>query len=89
MAGLELTDTTTGARVTAVKPGGPADNARIEVGEYILKANTREVHRKSDFVGFLKECNPGQCVTLVHRREGQPSKTSKMFVGLAKNVTIG
>lgn len=81
LAGLELMDTTAGPKVSAVKPGGPAHAAGINVGDLIVRIAGKDVRCKRDFVVSLERCVPGQCVDVAFRRDGHAVTVTKVFLG--------
>lgn len=83
MAGLELSETPQGMKVTAVKPGGPAHAAGIVTGEFVLRVNGKDIRSKAEFISVLDMCVPGQCIDIVHRKENQPTRTAKIFLASA------
>jgi S1-C subfamily serine protease len=83
LAGLDLTDTVAGPKVTALKIGGPGAAAGLKVGDTIIRLNGKEVRSKHDFVGALSRCVPGQCVDVAHRKDGHAVVVAKLYLGSA------
>lgn len=83
MAGMELTESIQGMRVTAVKPGGPAQLGGITVGEVVLRVNGKDIRSKASFLAAIDGCVPGQGVDVVHRKDANPVKTTRIFLAPA------
>lgn len=76
MLGVVVEDDRRGARVTAVSPGGPADEAGVEIGDVIvsidgraLDANGRGASRI--LIDHLRDVEPGETVSLEVVRRGE------------------
>jgi hypothetical protein len=83
LAGIDLTDTLTGAKISAVKPGGPGHIAGLQIGDTVVRFNGKDVKSKHDFVSVLNRCVPGQCVDVAHRKEGHAIVVTKVVLGAA------
>jgi hypothetical protein len=83
LAGIELIDTPQGPRVSAMKPGGPAQSAGLEIGDHVLRLNGHDVRQKSDFVNSLARCVAGQCVDVAYRRNHRAVSSVKVYLGAA------
>ncbi|QDU29808.1 putative periplasmic serine endoprotease DegP-like precursor [Anatilimnocola aggregata] len=59
---------TRGALVAAVRPGGPADRAGIPVGSVIVAIDGQRVNAAEDLVGVIAVSRPGQEVELSYYR---------------------
>tara|TARA_R100000027_G_scaffold67402_1_gene65968 strand:+ start:13385 stop:14614 length:1230 start_codon:yes stop_codon:yes gene_type:complete len=72
--GLEL-DRDHGLLVVEVDPGGPADEAGIEVGDEIVVGDGRKLFSQADFRGVLHRAENGPtALTFYYNRGGQPAQ---------------
>lgn len=66
----------TGALVSAVEIGGPAEKAGIEAGDVILRMDNRDISRTIDFAGYAADLKPGAIAKiLVWRNQGLQTVT--------------
>ncbi len=64
-------DKPTGALVSSVEEGSPADKAGIEPGDVILKFNGKEVSRSSELPSMVADVAPGSSASLTLWRKGK------------------
>lgn len=69
-----------GATVRNVEPDSPAATAGLQPGDIITKANDRDITGSKELVRFLRECTPGQQLSLTLYRKGET---------LTLSVTVG
>ncbi len=60
-----------GALVTDVDSGGPADEAGLEVEDVIVAAGSTEIQNSGDLLGVLRDYRPGDGVELTVVRSGE------------------
>eukprot|EP00755_Sulcionema_specki_P019071 Sspe_Gene.68489::Locus_40392_Transcript_1_1_Confidence_1.000_Length_559::g.68489::m.68489 len=81
MVGLEIIDAvpdsgdplaSSGVRVFAVRPDGPAAKAGVQDGDCILALNGRPVTTRADLKEVMAGCAAGEVVTVDLLREGVP-----------------
>jgi putative serine protease PepD len=65
--------------VESISPGAPAADAKLKVGDLILKVDGKPVTGSIDLVVAIRSHVPGEKVTLTIKRDG---KTSQVEVGL-------
>ncbi len=75
-AEVSVTQTTDGARVQAVTPGGPADQAGIRAGDVIKKIDDAKVADGVELIVKIRSFEPGQRVTLAYDRGGSEQTTA-------------
>ncbi|HEX7091267.1 MAG TPA: trypsin-like peptidase domain-containing protein [Longimicrobiales bacterium] len=63
-------DSTEGAEVVHVEPGGPADRAGVELGDVVVGVGDRKVETVSDLQAALAELAPGAIALLQVQRYG-------------------
>jgi len=63
-------DSTEGAEVVHVEPGGPADRAGVELGDVVVGVGDRKVETVSDLQAALAELAPGAIALLHVQRYG-------------------
>ena len=78
-ANVRATAARDGATVESISPGAPAADAKLEVGDLILKIDGKPVTGSIDLVVAIRSHVPGEKVTLTVKRGG---KTSQVKVGL-------
>ncbi len=61
-----------GVKVASVVPGSPAEKAGVKEGDVLLKFAGKDVENLRGYSGILKELEPGQTVTVVLDRSGEP-----------------
>jgi S1-C subfamily serine protease len=64
-----------GAEVTSVQPGSPAAGAGLQGNDVIGEVDGRPVHSMVELRAALRSHRPGESVTLVVVRGGQPRRT--------------
>jgi len=62
---------TSGAIITQVVEGSPADKAGLKVNDVIKKINGKSVSNASDVVSFIHSYSPGDEITIAIEREGK------------------
>jgi serine protease Do len=70
----------TGVLVQRVRPGGPADNAGLKVGDIITTIDGRSIKDGDDLVNEIASRRPGSTIRLGYLRDGKQGDTT---------VTIG
>lgn len=68
---LSQTGETHGVRVQAVRPGSPAADAAIQVGDVIVKISDKPIKGYADLNDFLREASNNQIVTVHVERDGR------------------
>lgn len=76
MLGVVVEDDAEGARVTAVSPGGPADEAGVETGDVIVSVDGRALDENGRgpsrvLIERLRDVEPGDTVSLSIVRDGE------------------
>lgn len=84
LAGLELVDSQSGMRISAIKPNGPAHAAGLMIGDMVVRVNNHDIKSKKDFLSMLENCAPGQCIDIAFRREGLGNRVTKLYLGAAR-----
>ncbi len=81
--GLTADSTVTGRglRVVAVRPGGPADEAGLRVGDVLLELERRPLRTLDDLGDILKFRAAGQSVALTFERGGERHVVSVRLAG--------
>ena len=74
------TSTLTGARITDVSSGSPAQKAGLEVGDVIVAVDGTRVSGSSDVVVQIRTHAPGETVTLTVKR-GSGERQVKVKLG--------
>ena len=64
-------DNRPGMRLAGVRPGGPADQAGLQRGDWIVELSGREVRDIYDLMYVLREVKPGEQGTVVVERDGE------------------
>ena len=64
-------DNRPGMRLAGVRPGGPAEQAGLQRGDWIVELNGREVRDIYDLMYVLQEAKPGEQGTVVAERDGE------------------
>ena len=64
-------DNRPGMRLAGVRPGGPADRAGLQRGDWIVELSGREVRDIYDLMYVLREVKPGERGTVVVERDGE------------------
>jgi serine protease Do len=77
----------TGALVSSVEDGGPADKAGIKAGDVILKFNGKEIARSADLPLLVSSTAPGTTARLEILRDGA-SRTVDVTVTKLKNDKV-
>lgn len=73
--------TVSGAVITAITPGSPAEKAGLTEGDLITKINDKVVDSAEKLVGTIRTSRPGDKVTITYIRGG---KTSTVTITLAE-----
>ena len=63
-------DTESGALVTGVEPGGPADDAGVREGDVVTALGSEEVRNSGDLLSALRQYRPGDTVEATVTRDG-------------------
>jgi serine protease Do len=69
-------DSATGALVTAVERGSPADRAGIKVGDVILQYNGRKIDDPNELPRLVAATKPGERATVQLWRNGKPEQVA-------------
>ena len=64
------TDGSTGARVTSIVDGSPADDSGLKAGDQIIAVNGKEVTSMVDLAAEIKLFRPGESVDILLLRDG-------------------
>ena len=64
-------DNRPGMRLAGVRPGGPADQAGLQRGDWVVELSGREVRDIYDLMYVLREVKPGEQGTVVVERDGE------------------
>jgi serine protease Do len=83
--GIQLSDGTSGPKVTHVVPGSAAARAGVQIGDVIIKAGDQRVENPQSFDQLLHKFAPGDSVNVVVRRGGK-QLTVRATVGRATGV---
>ncbi len=75
--GLELPEGVTGAVITSLQSGGPAEQAGLQVGDVIVKAGTTNITSPEELNAVLADLDGDKALLLVNR-QGNP-----FFVGVS------
>ena len=67
---------TDGVRVVEVVPGGPADEAGLEVGDVITAVDGSTVTDGSELAAAIQDHDPGDTVTITYGRGGSSATTT-------------
>ena len=62
-----------GAVLSAVAPGGPADDAGLRAGDVVVRVGERTVTDADSLIVAVRSADPGQSVEVTYRRSGQES----------------
>ena len=77
---------TSGAYVTAVVPGSPAEKAGIKQGDIIVSVNGKAVTSMDDLIGAVRNNNVGQTITLGYYSNGQKKSAQVTLAEMPSNV---
>jgi serine protease Do len=77
----------TGALVSAVEKGGPADKAGLQPGDVIVKLNGKEINDSSDLPGQIGDMQPGSTAKLTIVRKGE-AKEIDVTIGTLKDAKV-
>jgi S1-C subfamily serine protease len=66
---------TTGAVIGGVAPGALGEKAGLKMGDIITRINDRTINGVTDAENFLTNVKPGDIVTFIFTRGGQPGKS--------------
>jgi S1-C subfamily serine protease len=64
-----------GVRLSAIKPDSPAEKARLQVGDIIVKLGTVTIKNPEDFDIALKSTTPRRPAEVIYLRQGKESRT--------------
>ena len=64
-------DNRPGMRLAGVRPGGPADEAGLQRGDWIVELSGREIRDIYDLMYVLREARPGERSNVIVEREGE------------------
>ncbi len=64
-------DNRPGMRLAGVRPGGPADEAGLQRGDWIVELGGREIRDIYDLMYVLREAKPGEQSNVIVEREGE------------------
>ena len=64
-------DNRPGMRLAGVRPGGPADEAGLQRGDWIVELGGREIRDIYDLMYVLREAIPGEQSNVIVEREGE------------------
>ncbi|KAB2836680.1 MAG: PDZ domain-containing protein [Candidatus Brocadia sp.] len=70
----EQEDSSKGIKVSSIEPGSPADKAKIKVGDYITKIDSKEILDILDFEKYILKKNAGDKVYININRNGNEHK---------------
>lgn len=70
-----------GARVSSIDPGSPAEKGGLQVGDIIVKLGTVSVKNPEDLIVALKSATPTQPVEVIYLRQGKESRTRVTLEG--------
>jgi serine protease Do len=73
-----------GMIVGSVTPGGPADKAGLKVGDVIVSANGKPIHRGDELVDTITETNVGDKVNIGFIRDKQQHQVAIVVVDYEK-----
>ncbi len=60
-----------GAVVTAIEAGSVAERVGLQVGDIIQRLNRRPIESLNDFMGVMKDLEPGDTVAMYIKRDGR------------------
>jgi putative serine protease PepD len=69
-----------GARLIDVTAGGPADRAGLRDGDVVTRMDGQGVDDGIELIVGIRSHLPGQVVSLVYRRDGEP-QTARVRLG--------
>lgn len=72
---LSLPQALTGLIVTGIYPDGPADQARLSVGDILVKINTQDATNARSAMNQIAALRPGDAIDLEFIRAGQKMQT--------------
>ncbi len=75
-------DSTTGALVSAVIEGSPADKAGVKTGDVIVEFNGKKVAKATDLPGLVADLPVGRDVPIVVTREGKETRLNARIARL-------
>ena len=86
--GVSLADATDSdgngiARVQAVSPGGPADDAGVEVGDVVVEVGGQRTDGADAVIAAIRTHQPGDTVPVVVERNGSRKTLSVKLVDAA------
>ncbi|WP_036323161.1 S1C family serine protease [Microbispora sp. ATCC PTA-5024] len=69
----DATGDTSGAVISSITAGSPADKAGLKEGDLVTKINDTQVDGAEALVGAIRSARPGDKVTIVYTRDGRSS----------------
>lgn len=66
----EQEDSSRGIKVSSIEPGSPADKAKIKIGDYITKIDSKEILDILDFEKYILKKNAGDKLYIHINRGG-------------------
>src|SRR5205814_10345509 len=73
-----------GVTVANVRPGGPADQAGLKVGDTIIKVNGKKVTNGNGLVAEISDLPPGSKTQVAFVRNGKEQETAVTIADRAK-----
>jgi membrane-associated protease RseP (regulator of RpoE activity) len=88
VAAEDATGTTTGARITQVLPGGPADTAGLRADDIVTAVDNTKVDNAAALARAIRSHSSGDSVT-IHFRRGSDDKTVDVKLGAPADSSEG
>lgn len=80
-------ETTSGALITSVQKGSPAEKAGLKEGDVILKVDDQDVRSHEELVSIIHTYKPGDTATLTIERKGKIMKVQVTFGSSSEEET--